>query len=101
WIVAAAAAVVLLVACANVTNLILVRADGRQRELAVREALGAGRGRVLAYFLAESFVVTVVSAVVGVAIATAVIRLLVARGPTAIPRLAEVQIDATTIAFAI
>jgi predicted permease len=101
WIVAAAAIVVLLVACANVTNLILVRADGRQRELAVREALGAGRGRVVAYFLGESFVVTAVSAVIGVAIAAAAIRLLVARGPAAIPRLAEVRIDPMTIVFAI
>jgi predicted permease len=101
WIVAAAAVVVLLVACANVTNLILVRADGRQRELAVREALGAGRGRVMAYFLAESFVVTVLSAVAGLALATVAIRVLVAAGPINIPRLAEVRIDLATVAFAI
>ena len=101
WIVAAAAIVVLLVACANVTNLILVRADGRQRELAVREALGAGRGRVLAYFLGESLVVTAVSAVAGLLLATLAIRLLVQLGPEAIPRLAEVKIDLATIVFAI
>ena len=101
WIVAAAAGVVLLVACANVTNLILVRADGRQRELAVREALGAGRAKVVAYFLGESLVVTAVSAVVGLALAAVAIRLLVAKGPEAIPRLAEVHIDAATVVFAI
>ena len=101
WIVAAAAGLVLLVACANVTNLILVRADGRQRELAVREALGAGRGRVLAYFLAESLVVTAVSSIAAIAVATLAIRLLVNAGPSAIPRLADVRIDGTTIAFAI
>lgn len=101
WIVAAAAGVVLLVACANVTNLILVRADGRQRELAVREALGAGRRRVMAYFLAESVVVTLVSAALGLALAAVAIRLLVTMGPQAIPRLAEVHIDVATVVFAI
>ena len=101
WIVAAAAGVVLLVACANVTNLILVRADGRQRELAVREALGAGRGRVTAYFLGESVVVTAVSAAVAVGLAAVAIRLLVRLGPADIPRLAEVRIDLATVAFAI
>ena len=101
WIVAAAAGVVLLVACANVTNLILVRADGRQRELAVREALGAGRRRVVAYFLGESVVVTALSTVVAVALATVAIRLLVRLGPANIPRLAEVHIDVATVAFAI
>jgi predicted permease len=101
WIVAAAAGVVLLVACANVTNLILVRADGRQRELAVREALGAGRGRVIAYFLGESVVVTALSAVAAVALAAAAIRLLVRLGPVDIPRLAEVHIDLATVGFAI
>jgi predicted permease len=101
WIVAAAAGVVLLVACANVTNLILVRADGRQRELAVREALGAGRGRVLTYFLAESVVITAVSGVIGLLLAAVVIRVLVSAGPAGIPRLAEVHVDFTTLAFAL
>ena len=101
WIVAAAAIVVLLVACANVTNLILVRADGRQRELAVREALGAGRKRVLAYFLGESIVITAVSAGAGVGLAALAVRLLVHLGPEAIPRLAEVRIDLTTLGFAV
>ena len=55
--VAAAAALLLLVACANVANLTLVRADAHQREIAVREALGARRGRVMRYFFAESLVV--------------------------------------------
>jgi hypothetical protein len=93
--------VVLLVACANVTNLILVRADGRQRELAVREALGAGRGRVLAYFLAESLVITAVSGVVGLLLATLAIGVLVRSGPAAIPRLTEVHVDLMTVGFAI
>ena len=100
WIVAAAAVVVLLVACANVTNLILVRADGRQRELAVREALGAGRGRVMAYFLGESVVVTAVAGAMGLALATVAIRLLATKGPTTIPRLAELRIDLPTLGFA-
>ena len=101
WIVAAAAGVVLLVACANVTNLILVRADGRQRELAVREALGAGRARVMAYFLGESMVVTAVSGALGLALAALAIRVLVRTGPAAVPRLAEVHVDLRVVAFAV
>jgi len=82
-------------------NLILVRADGRQRELAVREALGAGRQRLLAQFFAESSVLTGIASVIGVALAWAAIRLLVSLGPAQIPRLAEIRIDAVTIAFTV
>lgn len=101
WMVAAAAGLVLLVACANVANLVLVRADSRQRELAVREALGAGRGRVLAHFLGESALLAAVSAVFGLIVAWIAVRALVLAGPAGIPRLAELSIDATTVAFAI
>jgi putative ABC transport system permease protein len=101
WIVAAAAGLVLLVACANVTNLILVRADARQRELAVREAVGAGRIRVLAHFLAESAVITAIAGAVGLGLAALAIRVLVSVGPAEIPRLTEVRIDLTTVVFAI
>lgn len=100
WMVAAAAGLVLLVACANVANLILVRADGRQRELAVREALGAGRARVMTHFLAESAVLTALAGLVGLGVAWVVVRALVASGPVQIPRLAEVRIDVATVLFA-
>jgi predicted permease len=101
WIVAGAAGLVLIVACANVMNIILVRADGRQRELAVREALGAGRGRILAHFFAESAVMTAVASAIGVGLAWVAVRLLVGLGPAQIPRLAEVRIDPVTVVFAL
>lgn len=101
WLVAAAAGLVLLVACANVTNLILVRADARQRELAVREALGAGRARVLAHFLGESVVITAIAGAIGTGLAALAVRMLVSVGPAEIPRLAEVHIDLATVGFAI
>lgn len=99
WIVAAAALLVLLVTCANVANLLLVRADARHREIAVRSALGAGRGRVMAHFFAESAVLAAISAVLGLAAAYVAIRILVAAGPADIPRLAEIHVDLTTVAF--
>src|SRR4029079_16374031 len=92
WMVAATALLVLLVTCANVANLLLVRADARHRELAVRSALGAGRGRVLAHFLTEAGVLAAVSAALGLGTAAFATRLLVATGPGAIPRLSEVEV---------
>jgi putative ABC transport system permease protein len=100
WMVAIAAGLVLLVACANVTNLILVRADGRQRELAVGEALGAGRARVMAHFLGESAVLTGLAAILGLGLAWVALRAQAA-SPVDIPRLAEVRIDALTVAFTV
>ena len=100
WMVAAAAGLVLVVACANVTNLILVRADGRQRELAVREALGAGRARVMLHFLAESAVLTAIAGLVAVGVAWAAIRVLVSSSSVQIPRLSEVHLDTATVVFA-
>ena len=101
WMVATAAGLVLLVACANVANLILVRADGRQRELAVREALGAGRARVMAHFLGESAILTAFAGALALGLAWLAVRALVSAGPTGIPRLAEVHIDAATVVFTI
>ena len=101
WMVAATAVLVLLVTCANVANLLLVRADGRHRELSVRAALGAGRSRVLAHFFTESAALAGLSAVLGLGVAAIGIRLLVDVGPTEIPRLGEVQLDASVIAFTV
>ena len=99
WMVAAAAGLVLLVACANVANLILVRADQRQREIAVREALGAGRARVMALFFSESLVLAGAAAVGGLGLAWLAVRALAVAGPADIPRLAEVGIGPATLLF--
>jgi putative ABC transport system permease protein len=101
WMVAAAALLVLLVTCANVANLLLVRADGRHRELSVRAALGAGRARVVTHFLTEAGVLAGVSALLGLVAATFALRMLVAAGPAQLPRLSEVGMDWQTVAFTV
>jgi predicted permease len=101
WMVAATALLVLLVTCANVANLLLVRADGRHRELAVRAALGAGSRRVLAHFFTESAVLAGVSAILGVGVAGIAIRLLVSAGPAEIPRLSEISLDPAVGVFTV
>jgi putative ABC transport system permease protein len=101
WIVMATIGLVMLVACANVTSLLLVRAEIRQSELALRSALGAARGRIMAGLLVESFVLGLISGIVGVGIAAAGLRLLEAIGPANLPRLAEISIDFRTLGFAL
>jgi putative ABC transport system permease protein len=101
WVIAAAALLVLLVACANVANLTLVRAEARQRELAVRQALGAGRARLRMHFVTEGAVLAAAAAALGLAVASAAIQLLVSAGPSGTPRLSEVAVDSRTVLFTV
>jgi putative ABC transport system permease protein len=99
WVLLASAMLVLLVACANVANLFLVRTEARQREVAVRRALGAGRMGIARYFLTESVLLAIAGGVIGQAIAWGAVRLLVTAGPATLPRLSEVRIDGLALAF--
>jgi predicted permease len=99
WILLASVGLLLLVACANVANLFLVRSESRQREVAVRRALGAGGFGMARYFLTESALLSVLGGGAGFAIASVAVRLLVTLGPATLPRLGEVQLDGVAIAF--
>ena len=92
---------VLLIACANVANLLLVRAAARERELAVRTALGSTRARLVRQLLAESLVLAGAGAIAGVGLAWVGIRLLLVLGPENLPRLQRVAIDPAVMAFAV
>ena len=101
WILLGSAGLLLLVACANAASLCLVRAEGTQREVALRTALGAGRGAVVSRYLAEALLLAGAGGALGVAIAAAGVRLL--RGlPSGIdiPRLGEVSVDGRVLLFA-
>ena len=99
WVVMATIGVVMLIACTNVANLLLVRADGRQQELAVRSALGAGRWRIARELLVESVTLGLIGGAVGVGVAYAGLRLLTAIGPENLPRLSEISLDGRSLAF--
>jgi putative ABC transport system permease protein len=99
WILLAAVGVVLLIACGNVANLFLVRAEGRQQELAVRAALGAGRGRIARTLLSESMVLAVAGGLLGVWLAMAAIALLRTIAPAELPRVDDIGIDWTVVLF--
>ncbi|HUE44421.1 MAG TPA: ABC transporter permease, partial [Candidatus Sulfotelmatobacter sp.] len=96
-----AVGLVLLAACANVANLVLMRNTTRVREFAVRSALGAGHGRLLRQCLAESAVLGLTGALGGALLATWCLRLVVVFGPKGVPRLDEVHADRTLLAFAV
>ncbi len=97
WVVTATIDLVMLIACANVTNLFLVRAEARQQELAVRAALGAGWGRIVRELLTESVLLGLAGGALAVVLAYESL-LLVAIGPANLPRLTEISLDAWSLA---
>jgi predicted permease len=99
WILAGAGGLVLLVAWANAVNLMLIRADGRQLELGVREALGASRLRLVLHFLGESLVLGMSAGVLALVASYGAVKALVALGPADVPRLAELGVGWTTASF--
>ena len=99
WVLMGTIGLVLLIACANVANLLLVRAEGRQQELAIRAALGAGWGNIARELLLESFTLGALGGGLGLALAYGALRVLVAKGPQTLPRLAEIGIDPRVLGF--
>jgi predicted permease len=97
WMLQGAVLLVLLIACANVANLLLVRAESRHKEFAVRAALGAGRGRILRQFFAEGLVLTTLGAILGLAFAYWGLKAILRANPDSIPRSAEIGIDPTVL----
>jgi predicted permease len=99
WAVMATVGVVMLIVCTNVANLLLVRAESRHHELSIRAALGASRMRIARELLIESVSLGLLGGVIAVGVALAGLRLLVAVGPADLPRLSEISLDASSLAF--
>jgi putative ABC transport system permease protein len=99
WMLFAAVIVVMLVACANIANLFLVRGAVRQRELAVRAALGASRFRIVTQLVAEAALLAIIGGAAGLFLAGAIVRVLLAVGPRDLPRVAEIAIDLRAVLF--
>jgi predicted permease len=101
WVLMGTIGIVLLIACANVANLLLVRAEGRQQELAIRAALGASRFRIAAELMLESLILGLLGGGLGVGLAYTALRVLVAMAPAGLPRLSEIGVDLPVLLFAL
>ena len=99
WVLMASIGVVLLIACANVANLLLVRAEGRQQELAIRTALGAGSAQIAREFIVESVFLGVFGGAAGLGLAYWALRLLISLAPASLPRLENITIDPLVLLF--
>jgi predicted permease len=99
WVLMGSIGMVLLIACANIANLLLVRVEGRRQELAVRGALGATRGRIAAELLLESVVLGLLGSAIGLGLAYAALRVLVAMAPEGLPRINEITINGPVLLF--
>jgi len=101
WVLMGAIGIVLLVACANVANLLLVRSEGRRQELAIRAALGADRKNMIAGLLVESLVLGCAGSTIGLGLAYSALNLIIAAAPTGLPRLHEIGIDIPVLLFTV
>lgn len=101
WVIFAAVALVLVIAATNVAALFLVRIDARRREIAMRAALGAGRGQVALHCLSESLLLATAAAIGALALAEILLHVILAFAPTTLPRLDEIALDARGIAFCV
>ncbi len=99
WILMGTVSFVLLIACANVANLLLVRAEGRQREVALRTAMGADRGHLYGQFLTESFLLASAGGLLGLGLATQGLRLLRTLGPDNLPRMNQIGVSGDVLLF--
>jgi putative ABC transport system permease protein len=99
WVVMGTLGLVLLIACANVANLLLVRTEARQQELAIRAALGASWGRIARALFVESMTLGLLGGAVGLGLSYWALRILVAKGPDTLPRLRDIAIDPLVLAF--
>jgi predicted permease len=101
WVVMATIGIVLLIACANVANLLLVRTEGRAQELAIRAAIGAGRGRLAREMLVESLLLGLMGGAAGLCLAIGALKVGLSLTPARLPRLELISVDATSMAFAL
>ncbi len=99
WVLQGAVGFVLLIACANLANLLLARAESRQKEYAIRSALGAGRWRLLRQFMTEGVVLALAGGTLGTALGVVGLKAMIAANPESLPRAAEVTLDPGVLAF--